>query len=265
MPIAHRLHHMWLNEAEPNCSEAPMAYPRYREYIAGWKQHHATFEYHFWNETNTAELWDNPKLRRWAGFFRQLRYRIERCDFTRYAIMHVYGGLYVDLDYVCRRSFLPLFEGRELLLTEEPAEHDREGVRFVANSVMASAPGHPFWARLMDDIMAHYETTLAKPNANAVATTGPQRVALSLSQHPKLVRQPQPVLVDTCLLLPLSFRGMARACPADALEKAYCYTRWGEGTGWLSDYRDKIVSDNLGWILIPIMLVVIALAVILYT
>jgi hypothetical protein len=131
---------------------------------------------------------------------------------------------------------------------------------------MGSIPGHWFWRALMDDIMNDYANTITTPGANALDTTGPRRIFYLVEKH--LVRDicgnvttgnwlTSKDFVDTCDLIPLSKYGLSHICDKDGLKQAYSFTRWGEGTGWITEYIPKMICDYTHWFLIFLLIILL--------
>lgn len=227
MPESKLLHQMWYDKNIYDNEDPPSKHPKYKTYIQNWRQRNPNLEYCFWNRRRIEELWKDPRLSRWSDFFKfQIRRHIEKCDFTRYAILWCYGGLYADLDFDCLRSMESLINEHDLGLTSEPVEHlkdtpDKDLVP-VTNGLMFSMPNHPVWPGLMDYIQDNY-----KPNNNVLENTGPAALARYLHSHPEYP------LLDYCLMNPLTKQGtVSQQCPVDTLKRAYAVTYWKEGTGW---------------------------------
>lgn len=113
--------------------------------IISWERNHPGWEIKWWDEPASKQLVeeifeDNPEE---IKHYDKLPYSIQRVDIVRACIMHKYGGVYVDTDFV---SKIPLDR-----FLEEAAP---KGSEFAAaledcgaytNSMFISSPGHPFW------------------------------------------------------------------------------------------------------------------------
>lgn len=251
MPTPKIIHQMWYDRNQYDNEEPPKHHEKYKIYMSNWKRHHPNSEYHFWNRRRIEELWSDPRLSKWNKFFNtHIDRHIEKCDFTRYAILYCHGGLYVDLDFDCFRSLEPLFEQHDLGLTSEPEEHlkdspDPDKVP-TTNGIMFSIPEHPLWPGLMTYIMDHYH-----PSHSVLANTGPAVLAHYLSLHPEYT------LLDYCLLNPLTKQGtVSSKCPADTLKRAYAVTYWKEGTGWGKELLWESVPYYGFYILFGILIII---------
>eukprot|EP00668_Euglena_longa_P011243 GGOE01013631.1.p1 GENE.GGOE01013631.1~~GGOE01013631.1.p1 ORF type:complete len:417 (-),score=22.98 GGOE01013631.1:70-1320(-) len=149
---------------------------RFRTWIRSWVTFNPGWRYVFWDDFDNRMLIHAffPEFR---GAFDALGRGVAQADFCRYAIMHLFGGLYVDMDFECKAPFRSLVSRFEGFLSSEPQIHaklleKREGV-FVCNAILASRPGHPFWLAVMDSIRAAVQ---AGQHEDPVSLTGPRRI-----------------------------------------------------------------------------------------
>lgn len=106
-------------------------------------------------------LWDNISA-------------IEQTDVLRYIIMHKYGGLYADMDYICIKSLEPLrWMGYPIILFNIASS------LIVNTNPIASSPGHPFWLTLLKSLSNSPFVRMLPNYFKVMLTTGP----LKLSKH----------------------------------------------------------------------------------
>jgi mannosyltransferase OCH1-like enzyme len=231
------IHSMWYDANEYDNLGPPPKYPRYHEYDQQWHNLHPTWHHQFWNRRRVEALWKDPRLSRWRQFFDSLARLIEKCDFSRYAILWLYGGVYRDLDMVPVQPLDTLIATREFGWSYEPqnhVNHDNPNHRYITNAFLCSTPGHWIWPQLMDFIQQHYSES-----KNPVQTTGPAIIAKCAHEFNLSSQYPE-YFIDTCRIIPLDkFEQISPECPQDAVRKAYCYTRWNEGTNW--DIQNKML------------------------
>jgi hypothetical protein len=139
------IHQTWKNEKVP-ASLAPCQ--------ESWKRLNPDWEYRLWTDAdNDALVRDEfPSL---LDLYRSLPRAIHRADFARVLYLWRFGGLYVDLDIEALRPADELLDDRSCLLGREPKLHAERlrGVQdIVCNAAMASAPNHPFWEKMIEEI-----------------------------------------------------------------------------------------------------------------
>jgi mannosyltransferase OCH1-like enzyme len=72
---------------------------------------------------------------------------VMRADMMRYVYMLQFGGLYLDLDY---QLLKPFDLGDKIIIL--PRESNDGQPVYLGNCILASEPGHPFWAALLEEI-----------------------------------------------------------------------------------------------------------------
>lgn len=135
-------------------------------YVAKLKALHPDWTYRLWTDRDNLELVTTrvPEL---LDVYTRLPKNIMRADVIRYVLMYTHGGLYLDTDYEMLKPFD--MTDHDIVLPWEITDERGTPTR-VANAVFASAPGHPFWRMLIDDLIAH--PPLAA-DVDVIDTTGP--------------------------------------------------------------------------------------------
>ena len=157
------LHQTWKSEQVPQ----PWA-----GFQARWRALHPEFEYRLWTDVQN-DAFVRSEFPDLHSLYRSFTREIYRADMVRCLYLLRFGGVYVDLDVEPLR---PLDEFLatcgDCMLGAEPEAHARKRrgkPRLACNAIMASAPGHPFWLRMMDEIARR----AAQPGGEPVGITGP--------------------------------------------------------------------------------------------
>ena len=275
------LHFMWLSREGSSLSsgvtESPgdtTKYPeKYEKYIQSWTRYNPGYEVKFWYDADIRRLWlsDHPLARKYRDFYSRLRL-IERCDLSRYLIMYIYGGVYLDLNVMCYKSVDGLLDGdtyvspstrghevstdlpsttrgsREIGFTFEPEENYEEyDDSRISNSLLMSIPGHDWWPCLMEYIVKNY--TPAEGRAMVLENTSPIALSRYFALHPDPKKENY--LLDTCQVQPYHIKGLTptnhrtcitRDCQRRNLTKEmYCAKLWYDTAGWgLSGSPDPV-------------------------
>jgi glycosyl transferase-like sugar-binding protein len=163
VPIPRILHQTWKSVDVPE----PLA-----GFQARWRALHPDFEYRLWTDAqNDSFVRDEfPEL---YSLYRSFAREIYRADMVRCLYLLRFGGVYVDLDVEPLRSLHGfLADAGDCVLGAEPEAHARKrrGKPIMAcNAILASAPGHPFWRRMMEEIARRAALGGGEP----VGVTGP--------------------------------------------------------------------------------------------
>lgn len=283
---------MWLDKKEDWNSGPPKRVVDLG-YIDDLKRLHPDFEYKFWNFgmvscsfpeliVQVKRMFDvEPRLQPYKKFFYNLKRHIERCDFGRYAVLWIYGGIYMDLDFKPLKNFEPLLQGIKLSFRVLKFLGREMGFCYeniwncqiykligtmspVFNGVLLSSKDHPFWKDWLDFLIKNY-----RENKIVLSTTGPGAFGKFIRKKGYKHTNPE-WFIDRKLIIPFSVfttkKKQARfkaqlskvsetgSFPADAsnkLKNAYTVTFWKEGSGWMAQ------DQSMFWYGIVIMLVVI--------
>ncbi|HEX3978513.1 MAG TPA: FkbM family methyltransferase [Solirubrobacteraceae bacterium] len=134
-----------------------------------WATHHPGWELKLWRPS------DLPPLRNQELFDAARSYAL-RSDIARYEVLLRYGGIYVDTDFECLRSFEDLLDGVEAFIGSENGIH-------LTNALMGAVAGHP----LMEAIVAAIpESIAADPSGPPNERTGPFLVTRVVDADPAL-------------------------------------------------------------------------------
>ena len=165
------LHQNWLSPkgaSSPSHVSVPAEFAplvqQWARVLPGWSRQ-------LWHSADTRSLWvaHAPEL---LDVYDAYNFTVQRADASRLLYMHLFGGLYADLDVApcnaLQSSLTTLNFSRaaagaslQLLLVREP--------KFgVTNFFLASAPGHPFWRWALSKLRS------AARRFNPVVSTGPQ-------------------------------------------------------------------------------------------
>lgn len=136
---------------------------------------HPGFEYKLWTDASSEAFVKKhyPKL---AKTYTRYPYVIQRADAIRYAILHYYGGFYIDLDIVCLH---PL----DFLRTYGFVMPKTWPVGF-SNDFLAGAPGHPFLQQMIASLPAK-DWNLFSKYATVMFSTGPMFVTAQATAYRK--------------------------------------------------------------------------------
>jgi mannosyltransferase OCH1-like enzyme len=106
---------------------------------------HPDYKYILWTDDDMDEF----VKREYPNFYQtyiSYKYHIQRCDAFRYLVLYKYGGIYLDLDIVCKKN-LNNFINYDLVLT-----HSSNIKTSLTNSFIMIIPEHPFFKYCIDQL-----------------------------------------------------------------------------------------------------------------
>jgi hypothetical protein len=118
------IHQIWLGSSLPN---------KYKKYQESWIKHHPDWEYKLWTDHEVKKI----KLYNQQLFDEAQNYG-EKSDILRYELLYYYGGLYVDVDFECLKSFDILHTAYDFYTGIEMPYNLQ-----LSNALIGTAPEHP--------------------------------------------------------------------------------------------------------------------------
>jgi mannosyltransferase OCH1-like enzyme len=158
------LHQSWKDEQIP--------YEIYKKsWVESWMNLHRGWQRMFWTDADNLAL-VRTEYPQFYPAYCELAPGIKQADFARFLYMHRFGGVYVDLDFVCLRPLAPLLADFDIVLGCLSDDNDYYRI---PNAFLASSRGNPFWLRLAEDALN------APPSEQQVERhTGPFRLQQGL-------------------------------------------------------------------------------------
>jgi mannosyltransferase OCH1-like enzyme len=172
MAIPRIVHQLWKTASVP---------ARWQDAVRSVQKYHKGWEYRLW----TDALMDQHVRAQHPDFypvFASLNRHIMRVDLFRYILMSDFGGLYCDLDYEFLRPF-DYYRGADVWLSLEYDEAYGDDVNQIANYLLASVPGHPFWQDALAGIQA--SPPFAATPDDVCMLTGPRLVTRTYYRNPE--------------------------------------------------------------------------------
>ncbi|GLE03096.1 hypothetical protein PINS_up011975 [Pythium insidiosum] len=176
--IPHIIHQMWKTN-----TQIPS---RFQPWIRSWVDKHPGWQYVFWTFEDQVALFESlyPK---YLPIVRNLT-MVSVSDMARYAALHHYGGLYVDLDFECLKPFDQLHRDNDAFLSYEPGPHavllENSVTPAICNAILASAPGNPFWLQVLENIYVAWKNGASV--LYPINLTGPHMVKSTYEEYSKV-------------------------------------------------------------------------------
>lgn len=97
MTIPKIIHQIWLQGYD----QIPTKLKMYHEHC---KNINNNFKYIFWDDKKITKLLMENFGKEYVELFNHYQYMAQKADFARYAILYVYGGIYLDMDTMCKKN-----------------------------------------------------------------------------------------------------------------------------------------------------------------
>lgn len=154
--------------------------------------------------------------------FKSVKPLICKCDILRFMVIYIHGGIYVDLDFDCRRNLDMLISDKKEIFIEELPEHEPR-FRQLCNGCFASIKHTNFIRGWIYKMFINCKTL---PAADVMDKTGPVAFWKYYAEFDS-----KPELGNTCDMTPYTnTRILSKLCLNNVDE--YMSTYWNEGTNW---------------------------------
>jgi len=127
-----RIHQIWIGSAIPS---------KYLTWGDTWRKHNPGWEYRLWTDKDVDEIeMKNPKL---LGMLSNYG---AKSDFMRYHIINQYGGIYIDTDFECVKSF------DDLTYLDFLIGVGYDSIPQLYVGLIGSVPHHPIMERIVEQV-----------------------------------------------------------------------------------------------------------------
>lgn len=165
------IHQTWKTEKIP---------VRFQPFVTSWKTKNPDWHHVLWTDRDCKQFM-KTNYPGFLGLYNAYDEKIKRIDAFRYFLLHHYGGLYVDMDFECLKSFDALIDVEGMcILGLEPELHARRlynKQKLIGNAIMVSPPKHRFWEHVFDTLIN------CKSHEDVLDATGPAMLGKALANY----------------------------------------------------------------------------------
>ena len=134
------IHYMWISKKDPFVNvEIP---EKNNKYIKTWKENNKNFKFMYWSGKDILDFVTNY-FPEYLSLYTSFKKVISMCDFARFLIVYVYGGIYMDIDFFCKKNLEYLLECDSLFILEPIKKHNETG-KSLFNGFFISYPYNIF-------------------------------------------------------------------------------------------------------------------------
>ena len=135
------------------------------------------YKYILWTDKTMEEFVKN-NYQNFYQYYKSYKYTIQKCDAFRYLVLYKYGGIYLDMDIVCKKNLDNLLNN-EIVLARS-ANLDKS----YTNSFFMIIPKHPFFKYCVDNL-PKYMNSYSKfgKHLHVMNSTGPLFLTKMLNNY----------------------------------------------------------------------------------
>lgn len=127
--------------------------------VNSWKVNNKDYEHRYYNDNDAAELILKDFGQEWYDLFMNVPLGVIRADIFRYLVIYKYGGIYSDIDTICRVPIDTWITGPakyekdyNAIFAAEIVGKDIKVVDRICQWTFASAPNNPIFKNIVDNV-----------------------------------------------------------------------------------------------------------------
>ncbi|AGC01984.1 glycosyltransferase [Acanthamoeba polyphaga moumouvirus] len=202
------------------------------------------FEHILWDDDKIKDMLKNNYGKKYLDLYENYTIMAQKADFARYAILYKYGGIYLDMDMVCRKNLAPFLQYNFFFT----AYLFHEYFKRYLNGIIGSIPKHPVFAIIFKNIFErkHLVNDVHKSTATELFYD-------SITEYAKINPNHDMVLIDRKFLHPCNIYN-DETCPYTCTD---CYVAHTNYSSWSPGLRFFKTIIKYKYILLIILLVII--------
>lgn len=139
--------------------------PEFQKIVNKWKEYNPEYEYVLYNNLE-REVFIKENFGETAfNAYNKIIPGAYKCDFWRYCILYIYGGVYIDIDSLCMGKLDNFITNSiEFVVPIDLNSHPYEGNHNLTCGFIASIPKHPILLKCIERIIYNVENNII-PNS----------------------------------------------------------------------------------------------------
>jgi len=123
------------------------------------------YEYYMWTDDNSGKNINNFIMKEYPELYKvysKIELGVQKSDLARLAIMHYYGGIYIDLDILLLKSLNDLldYNSDKLYFAFEPSEQTKylwKKDNYICNAFFACSPKNELIDKMLNSVIQVYK------------------------------------------------------------------------------------------------------------
>jgi len=233
------IHQTWKTNDIPN---------NWKNAVESCKKKYNDYQYILWTH-ETMETFVKNEYPDFYNVYMSYKNDVQRCDSFRYLILYKYGGIYLDLDIVCKKNFDILLK-YDLVIARSPNNKFQ-----ITNSFYMATPNHPFIKFCINNLPSYKDSFKYFGNHwHIMNSTGPWFLTKMINKYG------ESNIKNIYILNNDEFAGDCNTCNEDSC-KGGIYFRHIVGNSWhsLDSKFYNLLLCNWYIILITIFILIIIL------
>ena len=215
----------------------------------GCKSTNDNFKFIFWDEPRIKKLLLKYFGKKYVDAYDTYQIFAQKSDFARYAILYIYGGIYLDMDMICRKNLTP-FLNYNFFCTTDSIYFFILSKKYL-NGIMGAKKKHPVFPFIFKNM---FERLL--DSSYVLYSTGPKLLYDAVTDYKKTTGMDDITVIDRKYLHPcITYDD--DSCPYTCNDCYIAHTNYGSWGTSYSKLFNKYIVRNLKVILVIVALFIL--------
>ena len=207
------IHQTWKNKTIPEA---------WKEAVESVKEKHKNYKYILWTDESMKQF-VKKEFPDFYKTYNAYEHHIQRCDAFRFLVLYVYGGIYIDMDIMSKKSLNPLLK-YDIVFVKQPYDNS------FTNAFIACIPSHPFIQYCINKLPEYKDSySFFGKHVHVMNSTGPYFLK-KMVEHYKAEKH---TLKNHYILTKEEYSGDCTSCTFDTC-KGGTYFKHIAGQSWHS-------------------------------
>lgn len=243
--IPKTIHQIWIQGFD----KAPV---RLQKYSIHCENVNNNFEHIIWDDNSIRELLINKFGQKYLKTYDSYTIFAQKADFARYAILYTYGGIYLDMDMICRKNLEPFLSNTLFFTTDSFYIFSK---RYL-NGIIGVVPNHPVFKIIFEKAFERkYQSN------NVTYSTGTKLFYDSVLEYSDRTKDTNYKIVDRKYLHPCQLYD-SDDCPITCRDCFIAHTNEGSWNTSIMNFINKVLLKNIK-LLVFLLVIIVAILILI--
>jgi mannosyltransferase OCH1-like enzyme len=132
--------------------------PVLQSFVDSWKHHNPSYTFHLYDDESCEKFLEQNFPQRIVDAYKNVIPGAFKADLWRYCVLYIHGGVYSDIDTICKGSLDTfLHEGVDFVTPIDLNDNNEGREWYLFNSFIAATPKHPILLQCISRVVANIE------------------------------------------------------------------------------------------------------------
>ncbi len=226
-----------------------------KEYHLECKKINKDFKFIVWDDKSIREYIKANFKKKYLDLYDSYKIPAQKADFARYAILYNYGGIYLDMDMICKKNLSKFLDNGVFFTTHKDLMYNL--YKRYLNGIVGAVPKHPLFRIILKNIIIRRNFT-----HNVSYSTGTRLLFDCVNYYEQIYKKNDVKLIDSKYLHPCTIFSDEKKCISRCKD---CYIGHTSNSSWSPTLKAfNFVKHNFKLISLLLLILIIGVMVEIY-